>query len=177
MDFLILNVYLFVVCVLGLPILRLAQKWPTSSLARFFLPKDESVFIPAVWVAVSGIAFLYIAGAWSAFCLAIARTIIDRKTVTWDWLYLCVSFVWCVLILSRGIRPFSLSERIMPDPTLEEDQAYEQTHDTYMVAFPIYLAIWGLAVLAWGLFAVWPRLMLILYGWILGPLTRAIDRF
>jgi hypothetical protein len=70
MDFLILNLYLCVTCVPPLWALRLAQKWLTSSLASLFIlplperePENKSIFVWVVMVAVSGIAFLYVAGA------------------------------------------------------------------------------------------------------------------
>jgi hypothetical protein len=179
MDFPILNLYLCVTCVPTLWALRLAQKWLMSSLASLFVlalperePEDKSIFVRVVMVAVSGIAFLYVAGAWSAFCVAITTTIVSSEAVTWDWLYFVVSFVWCVLILLRSLDLHTLYQRV----TTETLAVWEQAGHTFQTTFAASCIICGLAALAWIVFAIWPGSMLIPYGWALNPFTREIER-
>lgn len=177
MDFLILNFCLCVMCLFALPILKLGQKWLISSVASFFIlalperePEHKSMFLTVAKVAVCGIAFLYIAGAWSAVCVATAQTIISREVVTWDWLYLVASFVWCVQVLLRGINLFTLYQRV----TTETRAVWDQANLTFQSTFFSSFVICGLGALAWILFAIWPSLMLMLYGWALNPLIRAL---
>lgn len=178
MDFLILNLYLCILCVPALLLLGLGQRWLMSSLASFFvlaMPERErenkSMSVRVALVAVSGLAFLYVAGAWSALCVAIATTIYNRETVTWDWLYLVVSFVWYVLILLRSINLPTLYQRVTTETQAVWDQAKYTFHLTLIASF----IICGLAVLAWIVFAIWPGSMLIPYGWVLNPLTRTME--
>lgn len=179
MDFLILNLYLCLMCIPTLLVLRLSQKWLMSSLASFFVlalperePENKSMFVRMAMVAVSGIAFLYAAGAWSAFCVAIATNTVNREAVTWDWLYFVVSFVWCVLILLRSLNLHTLYQRV----TTETLAVWEQAGQTFQTTFAASFIICGLAILVWIVFAIWPGSMLILYGWALNPFSRGIER-
>lgn len=178
MDFLILNLYLCILCVPALLLLGLGQRWLMSSLASFFvlaMPERElenkSMFVRVAVVAVSGFAFLCIAGAWSAFCVAIATNIVNREAVTWDWLYFIVSFVWCTLILLRSINFLTLYQRV----TTETLAVWDQAGYTFQTTLVISFIICGLAALAWIVFAIWPGSMLMLYGWALNPFTRAME--
>jgi hypothetical protein len=178
MDFLILNLYLCVMCVPALLAVRSGQKWLTSSLASFFilaLPEREreqrSMLAAVARVALCGLVFLYVTGAWSAFCVAVARAVASRETVTWDWLYLGVSFVWCVQVLLRALDPVILYRKV----ATETRAVWDQAAPTFQSAVIFSFVTGGLAVLAWIAFAVWPGLMRIPYGWALGPFVRRVD--
>lgn len=177
MDFLILNLYLCILCVPALLLLGLGQRWLMSSLASFFVlamperePENKNMSVRVASVAASGLAFLYVAGAWSALCVATATTIVNRGAVTWDWPYLIVSFIWCALILLRSINLPTLYQRVTTETPAVWDQAGHTFHTTLFASF----IICGLAALAWIVFAIWPGSMLIPYGWVLNPLARAM---
>lgn len=178
MDFLILNFCLCVMCFLALPVLRLGQKWLMSSLASFFIlalperePERKSMLPTMLKVALCGIVLLSIAGGWSAVCVATAQTIIRREAVTWDWLYLVASFSWCIQVLLGSINLFTLYQRV----TTETRAVWDQANFTFQTTLIASIVICGLGALAWILFAIWPRLMLMLYGWALNPFTRGLD--
>jgi len=178
MDFLILNLYLCIMCVPALLILRFCQKRLMSSIASFFIlahperePENKSMFAAIAAVGLSVIAFLYLAVAWSAYCVAITQSIISREAVTWDWLYLSVSFLWCVQILLRSTNLSTLYQRV----TTETLAVWDQAVYTFQFTLAAGFIICGLAALAWILFAIWTGLMLIPYGWALNPIIYGAD--
>ena len=178
MDFLILNLCLCVICVPVLIVHRLGQKWLMLALASFFilaLPErereDRSTFAAVARIAMFFCIFLYIAVAWSAFCVAIATNISSRPTVTWHWLYVAASLVWFIQLPLREFDPLGLYRKV----STETRTVWDQTTYTFQTTLIISLVISGLGVLAWIVFTIWPRLTLIPYGWILEPSLWSLE--
>lgn len=178
MDFLILNFYLYIVCIPVLLTLRLSQKWLMLSLASFFilaLPErereDRSALAAVARIASCAGAFLYIAVAWSAFCVAITTNFSGRQTATWYWLYIAASLVWFIQLPLRELNPPRLYRKVSTGTRT----VWEQTTYTFQFTLILSFAIWGLAALAWIVFTIRPGLTLMPYGWILKPSLRSLE--
>lgn len=178
MDLLILNLYLLVVYVPVLICLRLVRKGLMLSIASFLilaLPEREreerSAAAAIAYIAVCMIAFCYCAVAWSAFCSVIAKSVASRPAVTWDWLYNAVGLIWCVQLLAREINPPELLRKV----STETRTVWDQTTYTFQSLLVITIAVSGFATLAWIIFAIWPSIALIPYGWILRPSVRWLE--
>lgn len=114
----------------------------------------------ALVYAVMGLAGgfqIYFWGLWSAICVAVTLRFTAKPAVSWDWLYWVAAFGWCTALIGW----FAHKER----QASTDDDTPQQQGGVVMYSL--------VAIGAFIVFAISPRLTLPVYGWLLGSLGLA----
>ena len=112
------------------------------------LPKALSLPI----LGLAGLYQVYFWGFWSAFIVALTYKYTIRPEVTWDWMYFISGFTWCTALIGW----LSHKER-QSSESLKEERGI--VSGTFMYS--------TVALIAYVVFALWPHLMLVPFGWVL----------
>ena len=118
------------------------------------LSKSEG-FRKAIVLPISGLAGLYqiyFWALWSAFVVALTYKYTIRPEVTWDWLFFVSGFMW-------SLAPVGWL-------SFKEQQSSESLKETRGIVSGTFMYS-TIAALAYIVFAIWPYLMLVPFGWAL----------
>ena len=92
---------------------------------------------------------IYFWGLWSSYCVAVVMRFTQKTEVTSDWLYWVCGFMWCSALIGW------LSAKEQQGQTLKNAQATQRGTLLYK----------SLAIVAFAMFALYPSLCELPYGW------------
>jgi hypothetical protein len=173
---------LVIASVLSLFAIRWAQKWlvhTVAALLEFVEPEREpqgNGLAILSTLLFSCITLVYVVGAWGAFCVAIPRAMAQHMDAINGWLYLGLGLIWCLLVTPWATRltmGFGDPNHASAYVHIETKAKYEKADMAFMFALTSSFVIFGLALLAWVAFAIWPNLMQWPYGWFILPILNA----
>ena len=122
-----------------------------APLALLAKSKDPPVIVIIPFLILVVAFQIYFWGAWSAFCVAVAYNFASKPEVTWDWLYFITGFFESTSLIGW----LSYKERM---GSSAEDQRG-------IAAGTMWYSL--VAIAAYLVFAIWPDLMNVPYGWLL----------
>lgn len=146
--------FFFLLLVAGFPAIILFSFGFIAILAplALFAKSEKPPVILMIPLFVLAAAFqIYFWGGWSAFCVSVAYHFTSKPEVTWDWLYFVTGFSWSTSLIGW----LSHKER-MVSPAEEQRSIACGTMWYSNVAIATYIV-----------FAIWPHLTNVPYGWFL----------
>lgn len=155
MDYFIFNGLLLMSAFIALLLFSFGVMTFLSQLA--FLAKSDPPSNIRIYPlrGIAGIAQLFFWGLWSALCVVITITYVQRPGVTWQWLYWVTGFMWCTSLMGWLVhkeRPSGRSPSDVPN-VRKGSTAYA-----------------SITIVAFIVFAYSPTLIAPPFGWILKPL-------
>jgi hypothetical protein len=147
MNFISYNVALLVACIAAFLIFSLA---PLLLYAYSKLPQIPIVIL--VLSVLAGLCLFYLVGGLSALSVTMAYKFANKPEVTWHFPYFIAGFIWC--FLSTAFWWMTLRRVSRKNDLLQKFFVFFGGNVT-LVAIPSYI-----------LFAIWPGLTRILYGWL-----------
>lgn len=155
MNFIIFNSYLTFSWIIAIFIfsIGLIALFALLTLFKNFDNLPKAIVFP--FTGIAGIYQIYFWGLWSAFCVSLVIKFTQKPSVTWDWLYWIMGFIWCVSPIGwLGFKEERLSQ------SREEVRGVQKGTMLYSL----------ITIIAFLVFAFSPSLMLPPYGWTLKPL-------
>jgi hypothetical protein len=155
--------FFFLLLVAGFPAIMLFSCGLIAFLAPLaILAKSEKppaiLMIPIIVLA--GAFQIYFWGAWSAFCVSVAYRFTSKPEVTWDWFYFVTGFFESMSLIGW----FCHKERM--SRSVEDRQSIATGTMWYSLV----------AIAAYIVFAIWPHLTKVPYGWFLRFIGLEIER-
>lgn len=144
--------YFFVLLLSSLPAIIIFSFGVTLCLAplALFAKKQNPPLIVAIpFILLAGVFQIYFWGLWSAYCVATTYKFTTRADVSWDWLYF--------------ITGFSASYSLIGLLNYKEQRRESFQRQSEIQKGTIYYA--ALACIAYIVFAIWPSLIIPIYGW------------
>ena len=159
MNFITYNLLLLAASIPAILIFSVGLMGLLSPLALFSKSEEPPKAIVLPLIGLAGLYQVYFWVLWSAFCVALTYKYTIRPEVTWDWLYFVIGFMWCTALIGW----LSHKEQQMSE-SLENTRGILSGTLMYKIV----------AVVAYIVFAIWPHLMLVPFGWALDLIGLAI---
>jgi hypothetical protein len=155
MNFISYNIILFLACISAFLIFFVVPLflWAYSKLLRI-----TSV---SLLLVLAGLCLFYLVGGLSAFSVGMAYKYANKPEVSWHFPYFIIGFFWCFFTTGfwwKALGKFSRNNDLL--------QEFFRRFGSYVTVITIPLYI---------LFAVWPSLTGVLYGWV-STITAYIER-
>ena len=152
MNFVTYNLLLLAASFPALIVFSVGVMGLLSPLSTFSRSERFPKAILLLFTGLAGLYQIYFWGLWSAFVVALTYKYTLRQEVTWDWIYFVCGFMWCTALIGW----LSYKER----------QSSESLKETRGILSGTYMYS-SVAALAYIVFAIWPNLMLVPFGWAL----------
>ena len=152
MNFITYNFLLLVVSLPALFLFSVGLMGLLSPLSIFSKSEGLPKAIVLPFIGLAALYQIYFWALWSAFCVALTYKYTIRPEVTWDWMYFATGFMWCLALIGW----LSHKER-QSSESLKETRGILSGTLMYTIV----------AVVAYIVFAIWPYLMLVPFGWAL----------
>ena len=150
MDFLVFNLFLLAASFPALGILSIGLMVLLSPLAVFSKSERSPKAIVLPLTGIAALYQFYFWALWSAFCVALSYKYTLRPEVTWDWIYFVSGFMWCLTLIG-WLR--------------HKERSLESHAGTLKQAGTLFYTI--VAIVGFLVFAIWPSLMIVPFGWVL----------
>ncbi|MEX0662944.1 MAG: hypothetical protein WEA58_02170 [Balneolaceae bacterium] len=117
--------------------------------------EDPAKILMYPLIGIGGIYQVYFWALWASYCVAITYKF-TTDPATWSWLYFICGFLWCVSLIG-----WLSSKEQQGAKSLSEVKSIQGGSTFYSI----------IAVAAFIVFALWPSLMEMPFGWALNLLV------
>ena len=155
MNFIVFNLLLLAASFPALLIFSVGLMVLLSPLAAFSKSERSPKTVVLPLTAMAALFQIYMWGLWSAFCVALTYKYTVRPEVTWDWIYFVCGFMWCLALIGW----LSHKERSL--------ESHARTLNRVRAGTLFYTIA---AIVGFVVFAIWPHLMVLPFGWAINPL-------